>query len=158
MYPMPTHLSEHFRKRRVERGLREKDLAKLAGYRNVFCGIRRIKAFEETGRIHSELLVKLAEVLEVEPRTVTQLAYQDWCEWFQTVNQPIGPYLLRRVLFGGGMLKVPEHWRSAQGAQKFASDFAKRHKIEVCLVLSQRIRVWFASDGSLKEVIEEVPT
>ena len=155
---MPTHLSEHFRKRRLGKGLREKDLAKLAGYKNLSRGIRRIKAFEETGRIHSELLVKLAEVLAVDAATVTRLGYQDWCEWFQTVNQPIEPYLVRRVLFGGGMLKVPEHWRSAQGAQKFASDFAKRHKTEVCLVLSQRIRVWFASDGSLKEVIEEVPT
>jgi hypothetical protein len=29
--------------------------------------------------------------------------------------------------------------------------------MEVCLILSHRIKMWFASDGSVKEVIEAVP-
>ncbi len=154
---MPTHLSEHFKERRLAKGMREKDLAKAVGYKNLFRGMRRIRTFEATGHIHSELLLKMSQVLDIESRTVAQLGYQDWLEWFQKINQPIEPFMVRRMLFGGGMMKIPEDRRSAQQAQKFASDFAKRHKIEVCLVLSRRIRVWFASDGSLKEVIEEVP-
>ena len=152
-----THLSEHFKKRRLEKGLSEKDLAKVVGYKNLFRGMRRIRTFEATGNAHSELVVNMAKALDVDQATVTRLAYEDWCEWFKTVNQPVEPYLLRRVLFGGGMLKIPEHRRSAQAAQKFGSDFAKKHGIEVCVVLSRRLRVWFNVDGSLKEVIEEVP-
>ena len=151
-----THLSEHFKKRRLEKGLSEKDLAKVVGYKNLFRGMRRIRTFEATGHAHAELVVNMAKALDVDQATVARLAYEDYKDWFKTVNQPAEPYLLRQMLFGGGMMRIPEHRRSAQAAQKCASDFAKRHKIEVCLVLSQRIRVWFASDGSLKEVIEEV--
>ncbi len=151
-----THLSEHFKKRRLEKGLNEKALAKTVGYRNLFRGMRRIKTFEATGHAHAQLILKMATALDVDSVTVTRLAYEDYKDWFATVNQPVEPYLLRRVLFGGGMIKVPEHRRSAQAAQKFGSDFAKRHGIEVCVVLSRRLRVWFNVDGSLKEVIEEV--
>ena len=73
------------------------------------------------------------------------------------MNKPVEPYLLRRILFGGGILKVPEHPALCSGCGKVRLGLRRVNGTEVCLVLSRRMRVWFAKDGSLKEVIEEVP-
>ena len=68
------------------------------------------------------------------------------------------PYMVRRILFGGGVRAAArETRRSVQATEKYASDFARKCGTDVCLIVSRRMRVWFDKDGSLKEVIEEVP-
>ena len=72
-----SHLSDHFKQRRMAKGLSVADLAKAVGYQNVARGIRRIDTFERTGHAHPDLLTKLAKALDVDQATVTKLAYRD---------------------------------------------------------------------------------
>jgi len=148
---------DYFKRRRLERGLTVPQLARMIGYQNVSRGIRRIMAFEETGHAHPKLLMKLTNALDIDQATVARLAYADWCERFKAMNQPIEPYLVRRLLYGGGTRLVPRHLHSTEAIERYAAHFAKRCGTEVCLILSQRVRMWFNPDGTLKEVIEQVP-
>ena len=50
MYPTPTHMAQHFQKRRLEMHLSLTQLARMVGYANVSKGYRKIDTFERTGR------------------------------------------------------------------------------------------------------------
>lgn len=154
---MTTHLAEHFGKRRRERELKLVQVARMVGYSNVAKGIRRIEAFEQKGRITPDLLTKLAAALEIDQSTVNHLSYADYREWLSRINKPIRPYLIRRLLFRRGPRAVPERITSVEGMEQYAIRLAKRWQMDMCLVMSHRVRIWFSSDGSIGEVIEEVP-
>lgn len=154
---MTTHLADHFARRRLERGLRPAQLARSIGYTNIARGCRRIEMFERTGRVTPDLLTKLSLALDVEQTTINRLFRQDYQEWLRRMNVPIRPYLLRRMLFGGGPLRIPSGFKSFPAMEKYAASLAQKWQMDVCLVVSHRIGVWFAKDGSLKEVIEQVP-
>ena len=151
-----SHLSEHFKQRRLKKKLRLADLAKAVGYRNVVRGIRRIDTFEQTGVAHSDLLAKLAAALDVDRTTVTRLAYEDYRDWFAAVSKPGTPCVISRIPFGGGR-QLPEKLKTAEAREKYAANFARKCGMEMCLMVNRRIKVWFSSDGSFKEVVEEVP-
>ena len=157
MYPMTTHLAEHFGKRRRERELKLVQVARMVGYSNVAKGIRRIEAFERTGRITPDLLAKLATALEIDRPTVNLLFHEDYREWLHRINKPIRPYLVRRMLFSGGPLAVPSGIMSIEAMEEYAAALAERWQMDVCLVMSHRIQIWFSSDGSIREVVEQVP-
>ena len=73
-----SHLGSFFRERRIEKGLAFGQLARLLGYKNVSGGCNRIQAFERGGKVRPDLLGKLAEVLEVSPDQIRQLAAEDY--------------------------------------------------------------------------------
>ena len=152
-----SHLSDHFKQRRTAKGMSAAALAKMVGYANVSRGVRRIDTFERTGVAHPDLLTKLAAALDVDQATFTKLAYEDYRDWYAAVNKPGTPYMVRRILFGGGVRRLPEKLKTVEAMEAYASDFAWKWGTDVCLILNQRIKVWFSSDGSFKEVIEETP-
>lgn len=151
------HLAKYFRQRRLEMGLSVAEVVRRLGYTNVSKGIRRIEAFEEAGYVDSTLLTRLAAVLEIDKKTLNRLAYKDYRDWFAIVNPPVAPCLFRRVLFGGGVVHLPRQLKSNEAREQFAADFARRCDMDVCLMLSPRVKIWFTHDGSLLEIIEEVP-
>ena len=120
---------EHFQKRRLERGLTVPQLARMIGYKNVCRGVRRINVFEQTGHAHPDLVTKLANALDVDQATVTRLAYDDYRDWIAATNKPVPPYLVRRLLYGGGVRRLPRHLHSAEAAEKYAADFAKEVRL-----------------------------
>jgi hypothetical protein len=131
--------------------------AKLAGYTNMNKGIRRIEDFERTGNYSNDLLARLAAALKIRQAIVQRLYHADYRDWLTAMNKPVKPYMVRRMLFGGGVRYVPEELTTMEEIENAAADFARQTKMEVCLILSHRIKMWFASDGSVKEVIEAVP-
>jgi hypothetical protein len=54
-----THLCKLFRARRVEKGLSPRQLAELAGYKNVNKGTTRIQPFESSGKVAPDLFAKI---------------------------------------------------------------------------------------------------
>jgi hypothetical protein len=52
---------------------------------------------------------------------------------------------------------IPPEIESVEEAEAFAATFAKEHRLRCCLVLSRKISVWFAEDGSVSSVTEAVP-
>ena len=155
---MTTHLAEHFARRRREKGLKLGQVARTLGYRNVAKGSRRVQAFEQTGEIDSRLFTKLAAVLEVDQATVNRLLQQDLEDWTKWANEPIKPYFVVRLMpafYSQGDL--PDEVKSVEEAERYASEFAKERRLRVCLVLSRRVSVYFAADGSFQYASEAVP-
>jgi transcriptional regulator with XRE-family HTH domain len=151
------HLATYFRQRRLEMGWSVAEVVRRLGYKNISKGMRRVAAFEQAGYIDSALLTKLAAVLEIDRKTLNRLAYQDYRYWFAVVNPPITPCVFRRILFGGGVVYLPSELKTHEAREQFAADFARRCNTDVCLMISPRVKIWFAHDGSLLEIVEEVP-
>jgi len=155
---MTTHLSRYFKKRRLEMKLRLGELAKTLGYRNISKGARRVDAFETTGNIKEQLFKKLTAVLEIDEKTVNGLLQQDLSDWLKWANEPIRPYIVVRLMAAiYSQAELPAEVQSAEEAERYASDFAKGHKLRVCLVLSRKVSVYFADDGSFQYASEAVP-
>ncbi len=152
---MTTHLARYFQKRRLELGLSVAQLARMVGYANVSKGYRKIDAFERTGECHTILFGKLMETLQVDERTQSRLAYEDYKDWLATPANPPAPYMLRSPI--RGCLGVPEELETIKEIEQYAADYARRGGWNVCLVLNKRIRMVFAPDGSLKEIVEALP-
>ncbi len=155
MYPEPTHMSEHFRKRRVEMHLTLTQLANIVGYANVSKGYRKIDDFERTGRCHPDLFAKLAAALGIDEQQRNRLAYEDYKDWLRTPANPPTPYMIRRGL--RGCLGVPEELTTVEEMEQYAADYARKCGAAVCLVVNKRIFIRFAADGSLTGIGEAFP-
>ena len=155
---MTTHLARYFHVRRLEKGLRLGQVARMLGYRNLTKGSRLVQNFERTGKIDIRLLEKLAAALEIDGKTQSRLVYEDYKEWFAGRDRSVAPYLLRKMFRGTGEpIPVPEEMRTVEEMEGYAAEVARRCGMETCLILSERITIWFFADGSLKEVVEAVP-
>ena len=152
---MPTHVAKYFQKRRLEMHLSLTQLARMVGYANVSKGYRKIDTFERTGECHPILFAKLMETLQVDERTRSQLAYEDYKDWLAAPANPPTPYLLRSPI--RGCLGVPDDLKTVEEMEQYAAEQAMRYGAPVTLVLDNRIRVRFAKDGSLEQVTEARP-
>lgn len=155
MYPEPTHLSEHYQKRRLKLGLTLTQLARLLGYTNVSKGHCKIDDFERTGRCHPELFAKLTTALGIDERTRLRLEYLDYAAWVRTPANPPTPYLLRRPY--RGCIGLPKELVTVVEMEQYAAEYARNCGTEVCLVLDKRIYVRFGADGSLTGIVEARP-
>jgi transcriptional regulator with XRE-family HTH domain len=159
---MESKLAAHFRKLRLEKGLKLSQLARLAGYSNISKGANRINAFERSGIVHADLCVKLADVLGIDRPTVDRLIEEDrsqfFEEWNAWANEPINPYLVIRLMAAIYCPhNLPEEIQSVEAAEAYGISVAKKWNKRCCLVLSRRISVWIAADGSIENVTEAVP-
>ena len=73
------------------------------------------------------------------------------------MNFPVVPCLLRRQARRGGAVRLPKRLKTNEAREKFAADYARRHRTDVCLTASARVEIWFAKDGTIREIVEEVP-
>ena len=159
---MTTHLAEHFRKTRLQKGLKLSEVALRMGYsrtaRSLSHGCNRLHRFETTGDIDIHLFTKLMAVLEIDQATVNEVLQQDLEDWLKWANEPIRPHLVVRLMAAiYSQADIPDEVQSVEEAERYASEFAKGHKLRVCLVLSRRVSVYFADDGSFQYASEAVP-
>ncbi len=155
---MATHLARHVRQRRLEQQLNLGQLSKACGYINVSKGINRLKAFEQTGKIHRDLLDKLATALGIDDQTIKRLHDEDFREWEKWVDEPIKPYLVvRYVACMYAPWELPTDVRTQADAEKHASDTARKYRLQVALVWSRRLTVFFDQQGERWMVSEATP-
>ena len=159
---MKSKLAEHFHQARLDKGLKLGQLARLAGYKNVAKGARRIEALERHGNVHADLRNKLADLLGIDHMTVDRLMDEDQrqflAEWNAWASEPIRPYLIIRYMAAVySHRELPEEIQSAEEAEAYATNVARTRHFRCCLVLSRRISVWIAADGTLEGVTEAVP-
>jgi transcriptional regulator with XRE-family HTH domain len=159
---MATHLSNYCRNRRIERGLTPGQLARLLGYRNVNKGIRRLLRFEREGSIKEDLLVRLAEALEIDLPIIEELIEQDRAErlrqWEAWVNEQVPMTLIVRYLPGGyGQLRLPANIATSEDAIAYARQVARKRNRRVCLVISRRLSVWIDAQGDVEATTEAMP-
>src|SRR5262249_4514160 len=145
---MSTNLSRYIQQKRLDRGLKPGQLARLAGCVNVQKNGSRIRSFESSGCTGQELFEKIAAALEIDAGTIEQLVeqdrkefYQAWLEW---VNEPIQPYLVIRLMAAVYSSRaVPAEITTMEEAEKWASAVAGEIKKRCCLVGSRRISCSF---------------
>jgi hypothetical protein len=159
---MTTHLADHFRNKRLALGLRLGDLALHLGYkgsgRSRVHGCNRLNRFEETGRITETLLGKVAEALDIPNAKIDELREEDLRERARWLNEPIRPHMVVRLMAAVySPVALPDGIESVEDAERYASEFARERRVQVCLVLSRRISVYFDADGSRGLVTEAVP-
>jgi hypothetical protein len=159
---MTTHVATFFRKRRLSLGLRLSEVALRVGYRrtdrSLSHGCNRLQRFETTGNIDSRLFKKLMLALDIDQATVNEFAQKDLADWLKWANEPIRPYLVVRLMPAiYSRADLPDEVRSVEEAERYASAFAKGHGFRVCLVLSRRVSVYYAGDGSFEYASEAVP-
>jgi hypothetical protein len=158
---MASHLGEHFKAQRLQRGLNPHQLAKLAGYANISKGANRIQRFEDSGDIHPDLFEKLSALLAVDSSTIDALIEQDrrtfFAEWNAWANEPIRPHLVIRAIPGVYVQNdLPENVTERE-AEEFAAAEARRLRAKVWLVLSRRFSIRFDKDGQIEDRTEAVP-
>jgi hypothetical protein len=159
---MSTDLSRYFQQKRLDRGLKPGQLARLAGCVNVQKNGSRIRSFELSGSVGQELFEKIATALEIDAATIEQLIEQDRREFYQAwlawVNEPIHPYLVIRLIAAVYSSRaVPGEITTMEEAETWASAVAGEIKKRCCLVWSRRISCWFGEDGTLTQRTEAVP-
>jgi len=148
---MSTYLSRYFRSRREANRLTFGDLARRCGYKNISKGANRIQRFEERGEIEPDLLAKLTDILGITLSEVQQCEAEDRADWERWGEELIEPHLVVRLIPGFYCrTSIPLALQSDRhGMETFAFDFAKSNRMSVCLVLSRRLRVWFARTGTM---------
>ena len=155
---MATHLATFFKRRRLDMGLALGQAAREVGYRNISKGSNRLHRFETTGEIHQELFRKLAVALEVGEDTIKRLIKRDYDEWNKWLNCPIRPYLVLRIMPAiYTRLELPDTVWCSNQAETFAGDVARQYRKRCCLILSRRISIYFAADGTFENVTETIP-
>ena len=143
-------------------GLKLSEVALRMGYKNtdrsLSHGCNRLHKFETTGDIDRRLFENLMAAMEIDQATVNGLLQEDIEEWLTWANEPVKPHLVVRLMsafYSQG--ELPDEVKSVEDAERYASEFAKQHRLRVCLVLSRRLSVYFADDGSYKYASEAVP-
>jgi hypothetical protein len=157
-----TNLGSFIRSERVGRGLTLGQLARLVGYRNLNKGARRIACLEQTGMATSDLLVNVAEALDLDWTTVERLADEDrqkrLREWERWASEPVPMYLVIRLMAAVyARQTLPSEIETAVEAEAWACDIARRRRCRVCLVLSRRWSVWIDADGQVEAKTEARP-
>lgn len=155
---MSSKLGAFVRAQRITKGFTLGQLAREVGYWNIGKGTNRLHKFETTGEVHPDLLVKVGNVLGLDPGVVQELINQDHQEflqeWNQWADEPIRPHLVCKVIPGVYLRRqLPDDALTPAAAEVYASGFAKDHASahwEVCLVLSRRKSVWFDTQGQVK--------
>jgi transcriptional regulator with XRE-family HTH domain len=154
--------NSYFHARRIDRGLTLGQIARMVGYRNVSKGANRIARFERDGAISELLLARLAEALEIDLPTVEDLMEQDRQEylraWGAWVNEPVPMCLVVKYLPAVyGSKELPEGVKTPEEAEKYACEYARRNRRQVCLAVSRRLSVWINKEGKVEARTEATP-
>ena len=132
------------------------------GYRNVSKGANRIARFERDGIVTDNLLASLADALGIDLPTVERLIEQGrqdhlraWEAWVSQIV-PI-QLVVRYVAAIYGSVKKPGQITTPEQAEAFACEYARQHRLRVCLILSRRQSVWIDEQGLVYARTEATP-
>ena len=156
------HLGNYFHEQRLRQNLSRGQLARLVGYRNISKGANRIARFEREGIVTDDLLVALADALGIDLPTVERLIEQDRQEhlqaWEAWVSQIVPIQLVVRYMAAVyGSVKKPGDITTPEQAEAFACEYARKHRLRVCLILNRRQSAWIDEQGSVYARTEATP-
>ena len=146
-----SNLGDLFAKSRNDLGLSPKQVAELAGYKNIDKGIRRYLQMEEGNNLfpHREVLERFRNVLNIDVADIFLAQSLD----FEDLDKPVQPYIVYRFV-PGFHVKMELHADcTREQAVMTATKLACRLEVRTCLVVS-RLRCLFVDpDGSIDEAI-----
>ena len=146
-----SNLGDLFAKTRKDLRLSPKQVAELAGYRNIDKGIRRYLQIEQGINLfpHREVLERFRQALNIDVADILMAQSLD----FEDLDKPIQPYIIYRFV-PGFHVKMELHADcTREQAVMTAKKLACRLEVRTCLVVS-RLRCLFVDpDGSIDEAI-----
>ena len=149
---MSNHLGEYIKARREQLGLRRSEVARLLGYENVNKGSARLHSVEEGRWVSRDFLVRLMNVLNIEPHVIEDLIDRDRQEyvaaWEAWANEPVPMHAAVRYVpgfFAG--IDLPGDVTTPEQAVAWAVETAKRLNKKVVLVVSRRVSWTIHEDG-----------
>ncbi len=146
-----SNLGDLFAKTRNDLLLSPKQVAALAGYKNIDKGIRRYLQIEEGHNLfpHREVLTRFRQALNIDVADIFLAQSLD----FEDLDRPIQPYIIYRFV-PGFHVKMELHADcTREQAVMTAKKLACRLEVRTCLVVS-RVRCLFVDpDGSSDEAI-----
>jgi len=155
-------LGEFLRAERLKQGLSLGQLAWMVGYRNIAKGARRITCLGQTGLAKADLVVNVGEALNLDWMTVEQLAEDDrrerLREWEAWASEPVPMQLVVRLMAAVYSRNVIPADITALEAEALACQFAREHRMRVCLVVSRRISVWINAQGEVESRTDATPS
>lgn len=141
---MNNHLGKYIKNRREQLGLRRSEVARLLGYENVSKGSARLHSVEEGRWVSRDFLVRLMEILQIEPQVLQDLIDRDRQEyveqWNRWADEPVPMHAAVRYVpgfFAG--IDLPGDVTTPEQALAWAVETAKRLNKKVVLVITRRV-------------------
>ncbi len=145
--------AEYFRKARLEAKLTTGKLAALAGYKNISKCASAIQGFESSGWIDLERLNRLAAALRLDPAEIVRLSAQDkkryLDDWNKWADEPVQPTVILRLMAAiYNPIAIPDTVKTLADAETFARETAIKRRMQVALIWSRRLSIYYNTDGS----------
>ena len=146
-----SNLGELFWQARTALGLHHREIAQLAGYKNIDKGVRRYRQIEDGDDLlpHREVLERFRTALKIDVSDVVMAQAQD----FEELEKPIQPYIVHRIFPGlHSRLDLPVDCTIDQSLMT-AKALAEKMKTRMCLVLSKIRCIYCDPDGSTEHAL-----
>lgn len=158
-FKVSTNLSRFIKKERVKQGLNYAEVSKMMGYKNINKGMRRIIELEREGLVHSEVLEKIIETLNLDRDHIDSLILKDRREYEEEfgkwLSEPIEPYYTLRIMPSIYLsYDLPGNLSTEKEAAEYVAKIAKRKKVKAWVNLSRRERIYITEKGEIRGKIK----
>lgn len=153
------HLGNLLAAERRRRAISISEAARLAGYRHLRKGVRRIEVFEKTGCEVRPFVVRLFTALNINLEAAEQRVrdaqrkrheakLNRWIAAHPNASPPRS-LIVRAFAACYVQHRLPPHIRSAGASVAYARTFARRWSHEVCLILDGEVAIYLDELGAV---------
>jgi len=147
-------LGRYVREERGKRGLNYADLSRRMGYKKLNKGMRRVIDLEREGVVHSEVLEKIADALNLDRDYINALINKDRQEqeeeFEKWLSEPIQPYYILRIIPTiYQSYDIPTNFPTEEQIINYVAGIAKEKQKQALLCLSRRENVSINEKGEV---------
>ncbi len=151
---MSTNLSRFVKGERLKQGLNYAELAGKMNYTNVNRGMRRVIDLEREGIVHSEVLEKISDALNLDRDYINALINKDRQEqeeeFEKYLSEPIQPYFILRIIPAiYQSYDLPGNFSTEEEAAEYVAGIAKEKQKKALLCLSRREKISINEKGEI---------
>jgi hypothetical protein len=146
---MRSNLGIYVEDARRGKNLSRQVLAGRIGYKNLNKGARRIEQLEQQGAVDENLMHKIITELELDPTEIEAKIELDRKAFQSFLDEPVPMQMtVRHMAAVYSSHPLPEEIKTPGQAKAYASDYAVKYHLKVCLILSRRFSYWIDESGS----------
>jgi len=154
VFTVTTNLSRFIKEERVKQRLNYAELSRRMGYKNLNKGMRRVIDLEREGIVHSEVLEKISDALNLDREHVNALINKDRQEQEEAfekwVSEPIQPhYILRIIPTIYQSYDLPGNFPTEDRIIEYVAGVAKEKHKQALLCLSRREKISINEKGEI---------
>lgn len=151
---MTTKMAGYIKQERIKKGLNYAELSRKMGYKNLNKGMRRVIDLEREGIVHSEVLEKVVDALNLDREYVNALIKKDRQEqeeeFEKWLSEPIRPYYILRIIPTiYQSYDIPINFPTEEQIINYVAEIAKEKQKQALLCLSRRENVSINEKGEV---------